>query len=357
MTIFEPTSKPAKVWYIVIFLIIGIAGLPILIWQYRATEQTEQENKDRISYFTNQLHQSNLNVSNLQTEVARLIHDFSTNSTILPAVRLAILDDQQEKIDMQKSELQKQGALISVSLPDIAAIRAERENRRRLQELQERQEEIQRAKDEIKQQEEQAKAQIAQLQEEQKAKAEAAKKEAEETEKYLDIFDYAIRRLHTVLVIFSKDSGEKITSDFPESLPSAYHSGFVSNGHLVIGKNTMGIGTNAAWNFVVSTVNKSRLDQNYPNEAVKRGFQPIQPLPFALEIRSKRWPWLGSPILAIIPYDDCVSIKFGTARKLVINDTLNNVDYKTNLDAAITALLDSLDERWPLPTNNNPPAK
>jgi hypothetical protein len=43
----------------------------------------------------------------------------------------------------------KQGALISVSIPDIATIRAERENRHQLQELQDRQKEIQRAKEEI----------------------------------------------------------------------------------------------------------------------------------------------------------------------------------------------------------------
>ena len=71
------------------------------------------------------------------------------DSAISSGVRLASLDDQQEKVATQISEVQKQGALISVSIPDIATIRAERENRHQLQELQDRQKEIQRAKEEI----------------------------------------------------------------------------------------------------------------------------------------------------------------------------------------------------------------
>jgi hypothetical protein len=37
VTIFEPTSKRAKVWYVIIFTLIGLASLPILIWQYSST--------------------------------------------------------------------------------------------------------------------------------------------------------------------------------------------------------------------------------------------------------------------------------------------------------------------------------
>jgi flagellar motor protein MotB len=305
--------------------------------------------------------QSSVNVSNLQTEIARLIYDFSTNSTILPAVRLAILDDQREKIAAQISEAQEQGIPISVSLPDISTIRANREKRRHLQELQEREKEIQRAKDAIKQQEEQAKAQVVQQQEEQMAKAESAKKESEETKIYLDVFDYTLNRLYKMLDNFSKVSGENIHLDFPTEFPSAYNSRFVSQGHLVIGKHTMGIGTNTAWNFEISTVNQPQhilYDLGWMNFK-----QPLRPqtLSFAFEISSgvqKVLRRLDNRIIAgqflvIIPYDDSVFVTFGTPRSQVISDMSNMTDYKTKIDAAITTLMDSVDERWPLPSTNN----
>jgi len=343
-----------------------VASIIVSAIQYHRAEKSENRNFETITNLTNKLQKNDDDISNLRVEMkqefSRILHDFSTNNTITTTVRLAILDDQQEKIATQISEVQKRIAVVSPTIPDIATIRAERENRRQLQELQDRDKEIQRAKDEIKQHEEQAKAQIAQQEEDQRNKAEAVKEEAKQTEIYLNIFDYSIRRLHTMLLVFSKDTVEKITSDFPEGLPSAYNnSEFVSNGHLVMGTNTISIGTNLAWHFEIATVGNSQFDKSDPSQQLRYKYNPnnpkSRPLPFALEIRTKRLPRRFGQILAITPYNDSVSIKFGTLGQLVINDAPSIADCKTNIDAAITAMLDSVDQRVPLPTDSNAPAR
>lgn len=359
----------ARVKRIIIACILAV--FVVSLFQYRSSKKSESESSSKISALatnvtelTQHLTDSRDEISYLKKEIvvlnqamADMITDFSTNNSIVPQVRLAILDDQQKKIETEINQLAHKAPTISVSLPDITTIRSEREHRLRLTELQAREKEILRAKSQIKEQEEQAKAKAAQLQEEQKAREDAIRKENEETKKYLDVFDHAIKRLHAMLIVFSKDTGQELISDFPGGLPSAYNSGFVDNGRLVRAKHTIGIGTNAAWTLNISTVRQSQFDGRNTDSVgmPKRIWR--QSLPFALEITSSIRAGPSKPVLSITPLVDRVSIKLSAASTKIIDSIPSTADYETNLDAAVTALLDALDERWPLPTAKKPAAK
>jgi hypothetical protein len=77
----------------------------------------------------------------------------------------------------------------------------------------------------------------------------------------LPAFDYLVTDLSKMLEIDSRESGETFFCNIPGGLPSIYSSDLVKNGIIVNGTNSMGIGTNSAWEFSISsTVDPVTLD-------------------------------------------------------------------------------------------------
>lgn len=74
------------------------------------------------------------------------------------------------------------------------------------------------------------------------------------TNRWLPVFDYVVRTLHSKLEVLSAETGEKITSDFPAPVPSIHGSQMLKDGLLVNGKHRIQLGSSPAWLFQISII-------------------------------------------------------------------------------------------------------
>ena len=264
-----------------------------------------------------------------------------------PAVRLALLDDEEKNNVKEQNELITNRELIAEEPVSLANLRAERENRRLLREKQSEQAEIQRERDEIQNRQAQQEA-------EQKTQQETVQKEKLLTDQCLSIFDHVIRTLYTTLTGVAKDTGDKLFSDFPTSPPTIYESSLANKGKIINGKNSIRLGTNSAWNFEI----------------------------FSMELRPIWNSKLPNDRDSVLRYDGVTSLrvacqgKFLTIKPTISDDALNSADpdmginqvlirfrtsngsnsvtqqsytnYTEAIDEALRALIEAQDEQFPL---------
>jgi len=108
---------------------------------------------------------------------------------------------------------------------DLRALRADRTNRQALDELSRKQAEILKEREEIQSKEAQKQADNQNRMEEEKSRQQSLKIEQHLIGQCVEIFDYAIKKLHEILISLSRDSGDKLTYDFRD-ISTAYNSSF-----------------------------------------------------------------------------------------------------------------------------------
>ena len=122
---------------------------------------------------------------------------------------------------------------------------------------------------------------------EQKTREENLNREQRVNAQYLEIFNYVVRRLHTMLTALAADAGVKMFSDFPVSdAPFLGELDFVHTNKFVSSTNYIGLGTNSAWRFEISTTKPS----------------PVVPLHYGLR--------LSSPALRIVSQGTTLVLHF-----------------------------------------------
>jgi hypothetical protein len=245
-----------KKLFIVALILIILNTVVSIINSYNKDVQAKADKRE----LTNQLATITAENLKLREEVSQgfrdISHEFSTNEAIASAIRLAVLNDALEKNSEQRKELQKSHELSVTEAVDMKTLRAERENELALQENQKRQEAIQQEIDNIqknKYAKEAAKAAELAAKNQQWANEELVRTEKVFADQILPIFDYAIRELDRMLAKISGETGQSRHSDFLGEMPTIYASALVKTGMIVNGTNTLGIGTNSAWNFKIST--------------------------------------------------------------------------------------------------------
>lgn len=353
MTLYSPNPKEKgkKLFYIISFVILA-AMIGTMTW--RQNYNDEYEKKQMFLSNSNQAAQSQSQIAGLRREMAEMRRNFSTNGNILPAVRLAILDDQESKVMEQVKETQAEGKLINMDVPSLNSLAADRDNKHKLRDEQITLNEIQQAKNLIKSQEQVAKDKVAQKLSEQQEQEKAAKEHKETIEKYVEIFDNSLITFNTALAGISSTTGEQLKSDFPNGLLTIHDSSFLDGGELILGSKRINLGTNSDWNFKVSTIQ----DSTVQNPKVW-----VTPLSISLKIES-----LGknSSILVIKPIKqhympnelvvDGVSIKLQTKDEVLnIDETPTISNYYTNINVAFHSLLEAQDEQHHLMTQTNTP--
>ena len=86
-----------------------------------------------------------------------------------------------------------------------------------------------------------------------KKNEEQRKQEAVEIEKLinsksLSIFDTAIGSFYSIMQNLSKDTGDRLYTDF-SGAPNVHNSSFTADGKIVTGTNVIHLGTNSSWHF------------------------------------------------------------------------------------------------------------
>ena len=201
--------------------------------------------------------------------ISDLITAFSVSSNISPAVRIAVLDDQQSKIELKRTNLLTEAKLSAVNLPTLEVLRKERQQELELADLAKQSEQIRKTRISIVNAEAAARATEKQLRQSQAMKEDEARVEKSRAEKCLEIFDFAVTRFNGILTALSVDSGQSISSDFPNGMLTIRSPKFINDGLIVSGTNILCIGKSDAWRFQIS-VSKSPRDiekvmtQNYP---------------------------------------------------------------------------------------------
>ena len=228
-------------------------------------KKDQQELHDQIGQLTNQLAFITAEDLKLRDKVTQgfrdISYEFSTNAAVAPSIRLAILNNAQENLSKEQVELQKNHELLPNAAVDMKTLRAERESQLALQENRMKQTIVQ----QIVQQEianiqknkdaEEAAKRAEQLAKNQKwADEELIKVERKFAIQILPTFDYAIAKLNGMLSKISTETQQRVYSDFSGESPTIHASALVKDGLIVIGTNTISLGTNAAWGFKISTI-------------------------------------------------------------------------------------------------------
>ena len=378
----HPLDKETDRVKIIFFKIVIATCLLVAILvsglQFHATEKAESKHSETLSNLTNQLVQANEDYRSFRKETQQrfqeLTREFSTNSEISYAVKLAVLNDQQARNLAEATGLQKEHELLNAEPMNIKTLRAERENELEQRDNKNRQDVIQKQIDDInnlKKSEEDAEAER-QNQQKTEQKILQGKKELGST--ILPVFDYVVAELIKTLGRFSMDSGEKIVSDFPGNSPSVYSSSLVSDGMIANGTNFIKIGTNSAWNFsIYATVESSELiDQIWLNNRRQiRIFKHIATLNIASQttngesvltvspsafvfrpLQMRGTNGIGISVVTNVAFNQ-ISIKLNVPNGLNMDETLPSTDYKSKIDEAVRRLIGAQDQQSPLPLKEN----
>jgi hypothetical protein len=303
-------------------------------------------------------------------------HQFSTNTAIPPAIRLAILDDALAKVQEKRTVLQKNHELFNASATDMETLRAERNNELDLQENQKRQAAIQQEVYELESRENVAEA----LKYQQLKEQGLLKSKKILADQILPVFEYVVSGLGRKLDDISKQTREKIFSNIPGETPSVYASDLVKDGIIINGTNFICVGTNSAWNFIISTtvapLQTSLLAfQDYPSFL---GFDNkiVFHEPFVSIYVVCQTP-KGESVLTVTPYRDWqpdmpaspppetppvagrlfypqISIKLQVPNGLNIDERQPSTNCASAIDKALRRLIEAQDQQFPLGTKRQP---
>ena len=383
-----PTKKWHKWFWRIAFILIALAMIGLGGIQFYQQSKESEENQRTISGLTGEvsaltnrvdsLSQNNAVLTNevvgLEKRVAQLIDEFSTNPAVEDPIRIAILNDESEKLGVEIAQLQGQHEVFDFSNVTLQTLRIERDseisNRDAILDAQKQQASIQQKIADIQTQEQtRSNEALAEINAEQ-AKVQQAKDEQIYLSrqrafagKILPIFDYVISKLNSTLVAFSRETGEKIYSNFPGINPTIYSSEMVSNGVLVNGTNFICIGTNSAWHFQISIEKVPATEHSsYSRYGSDANFGPNDPYYIGLQIESEGQSGVSSLFIkSMIPINGnrlvpglrarqfSLDLKIPDSLKLDgMNMTVMTNNYQPQTDGAIIRLVQAQDLQSPL---------
>lgn len=373
--------KSLRTWLFWLTLTLFVANQVVGVLDNHQKGKRAKRLEGNVDALTNQLagiSSENLKLRDTINQGFRDIsHQFSTNTAISPAIRLAILGDALDKVHEEGNQFQKAHELFTAGATDIQTLRAERANELDLQENQKRQAWIQQNIDEIKSEKRtEERDHYQQLKDQGLLKSKKIL-----TDQILPIFDRVIERLAKMLDDFSNATGEKRFSDFPGTTPNVYASDLVKDGTIINGTNFICIGTNSAWNFKISTTVAPLL-------ASPIIFWPPPP-PFGFDgslvfhepyvsINVVSRTTNGDSVLTITPYRvwqpdiiypspppepppmadrlfyPQISIKLRVPNGLNLDEMQPSTNYASAIDKAIRRLIEAQDQQYPLSTTRQP---
>ena len=306
-------------------------------------------------------------VKSVGGSVSDLKSQLATNSD----PRLAALASEQKDIMQIGNELQKKHELLNFSGVNLNTLRAERDNELAQQTNQNEKEAIQQQIDAIKNQ--QKEQQQKEIQQEQKRQADKIRLEKVKSidQPILSIFDNVICRLDKMLDGIASQAGEKRFSDLSGGTPTIYSSDLVKDGRIIVGTNSISIGTNSAWDFEISTaIEPAHLDflpgfNPPPDQIIQWAHKPsliiasrtkdgesiltIKPsLEFRGEMRSRVFNVKNSNTSDPDEFIDNVSITLTVPNGLNYNAAAPYDNYTNEIDAALRRLIESQDQQVPL---------
>ena len=318
--------------------------------------------------------------SSTRQEFVRDFQDLSsalaTNKSIDSATRLAILNNEENKILQQKKALEAEIETtakhepISIDMVSLKTLRAEWGNKHTQWELQNKEAEIQRKREEIEHEQlakqealEQAHQEVLQNEQAQLARQEALRQEKHIADQCLSIFDYVIKMTCTAIIGVAKDTGEKVSFDSP-SLPTIYQSNFLKEGKIVKGTNFISLGTNTAWNFRISTTGQIpvRNADQMKNQSIQLQRRRVSTLTIKSEGKDGTSSISIVPLVVFVrnetnnsafPEIGAVSIKLNIPNGQGIDEIQSVTNYTKSVDAALRTLIEAQDQQSPLTIRNN----
>jgi hypothetical protein len=281
-------------------------------------------------------------------------HGLATNQAIvLPDARLVMLSNEQQDAVQEEDAIKTQHELLSFDTVDINVLRKERENELEQQSNHVKQEELQKQIDDIKNKktaEENAKKEeyAAKLEKENQQKSEQQLLQSKKRRaiEILPFFDYAVGRLYKMLDGFATGAAENRHSDFLGATPTMYASDMVKGGIIVSGTNLLGIGTNSAWNFEISTLLIHQEEENK--------YHRVMDASISLKIVSRTTN--GESLLTITPRAgkfEQISVKLTVPNGLNINENKAKRFFTNSIDNALRHLIEAQDQQCPLILRTN----
>jgi hypothetical protein len=178
-------------------------------------------------------------ISDFGTRLDKFTEALTRNPSIDADAKLAILKEEHDRLSTQRDELtsQEKQTLDSQALT-LQSLEEGRKKYLESKELEKRQNEIAENQRQIKQQE-----QI------KKAEKEREPEEIAFARQFAPVIDYIITTLYQMLRQISSQSGEPISSDFPNDRPSLDGSNLYKNGKIIGGKQIIRVGTSKDWEF------------------------------------------------------------------------------------------------------------
>lgn len=255
-------EKKKKLFYKISFLILSTV-IVAMTWRQSYTDNREKIQNgivfsNQMSGVQFQLRQENTNNEDLKFEVRSLKDEISTNAGIADSLRLTVLGDQYDKIVEENQNLETRHELLDTAPVDLNTIREEHENELMQKTNNEKLTEIQTRIDELNDKKRAESDAMAEKLSEEKANQDILAKEREMTSLVAPIFDYIIVRFSDVLSRLKDETGQNIFGDFNGLAPSLSSSRLINQNILVEATNDIAIGTNAAWDFQIT----SSIDRN-----------------------------------------------------------------------------------------------
>jgi hypothetical protein len=342
------------------------------------SKKDKQELRTQVSELTNQLTVLTDENLKLREEVSKgfqnISREFSTNNAIAPDIRVAVLNDALRNNSEERVELQQSHQLFNVTALDMKTLRAEFENELALEENKKKQMILQQEIDEIQKRKdagEAAKKDEQAAKNQKWANEELARRERSFANQILPVFDYAIRELDKMLAEISDETGQNRHSDFLGETPTVYASALVKAGMIIDGTNTIGIGTNSAWNFkILTSVSPLHAypsfsrppDSTFAANAIRIQFSQHYSV---LKITSGASnnestliiepfiPWNSDIGYEFTPSGDAkfysqISIKLNVPNGLNIDEVQPSENFKIIIDKALHRLIASQDQQFPV---------
>ncbi|HEY1790617.1 MAG TPA: hypothetical protein VGJ73_20885 [Verrucomicrobiae bacterium] len=362
------TSKQKWFWRIasgVVAVGMGVLGLIQFVENdSQQRDMSKQLNEIQVQLTISYIALTNSDAENLELrremkqQFDQLTEDFSANSAVAIEIRKGLLTNELDKTIAEGYELQKVHEVADISPEDIDAVRAETKQKLDIRANQAKQDKLQDELNSIQAQQD-ASNQVA-ADEEQKRQAEKAllDRERELSSPTIPIFDFTIRKLYQTLDDVAKRSGWKVWSSFPGQSPTIYASTLVSNGIVVNGMDRIGVGTNLAWSFTVSTVvipPTLRSDKTWHHSSWGRSEKTYAVLTVqatttngdsSLSVTS-HYQYNGRT--GYVELFDNVQVKLDVPNQLNMDQGSPYDSYETNIDDALSGLIGAQDQQCKIP--------
>jgi hypothetical protein len=259
-------------------------------------------------------------VSGVGSTVTGLEHVLSSNLSVVPDARLAFLNREQQEAIQEEKEIQNRHEIKNVEAVNLNSIRMERDGElsenAALNENQKKQAAIQQQIDDINNAQRAQENAISEQENKKKTAYQLLLLQKGFSKPILPIFDYVINGRDKILT--EVGNSEKKYSDFPGTAASIYASNLEKDGVVTNGRNSISLGTNAAWNFEISTALVPIDDEGR--------FQLDNSAPVFASLKIVSRTTNGESVLIVTPtYQNNALIGVISRRRIIPHRTLTNV--------------------------------